>query len=131
MLAKRYELLGKEELDWVCEFCGKKEISLCYTVKDLDTGDIRRFGSVCIRKALGVTSKEIKEEIKANIEAIKAEYNPRINELLDKSYKLGDEWRKANDKVVGFPPEDSEAGKLFDEGMKLRKEMNSKIKMFE
>lgn len=61
--AGRYRLLGKEELTHVCDFCHKKEISICYVVEDRETGDIKRFGSSCIKKALGLSSSEVKDMV--------------------------------------------------------------------
>ena len=130
MIANRYELLGKEELGWICDFCGKKEISICYTVLDNKTGQTLRFGSTCIRKALGVPMKEIEAEKKANIAKIKDEYMPRIYALQDKGNEIADQWRKDNGKVVGSPPDNSEAGVFWDMADNLRIEMNGKVSAF-
>lgn len=57
----KYKLLGKEEGFAICDFCGKKEISLLHHVIDTETGAAFVFGSSCIIKALKITSDEFKE----------------------------------------------------------------------
>ena len=73
-MEKKYRLLGTEDMTWICDFCGKKEITTCYTVEDLETGEIRRFGSSCIKKALKITQKEVTELKNDAIERVKNKY---------------------------------------------------------
>ena len=53
----KYKLLGKEELECVCQFCNKKQIGISFVV-ECEDGEIKRFGSSCVKKALKITSKE-------------------------------------------------------------------------
>ena len=57
----KYKLLGKEEFDTTCQFCNKKQIGMSYVV-ELESGEIKRFGSTCVRKALKISSSDFKKE---------------------------------------------------------------------
>ena len=57
----KFKLLGKEELETVCQFCNKKQIGISYTVETED-GEIKRFGSTCIKKALKISGSDFKKE---------------------------------------------------------------------
>jgi hypothetical protein len=132
MLNMKYKLLGKEELDWVCEFCGKKEISFCFTVQDMETGDIKRFGSVCIKKALKITSKELKDEIKVLVSDIKKEYNNQIFELQEKASIIMEKYRKENNYNIGFLPQtEIEYWGIENKISDLRKEMYDKVRIYD
>ncbi len=62
--------LGIEEVEMVCQFCNKKEIGRAFTFRDLETGDIIRFGSQCAKKALGFsTSSKMGKKLRADIES--------------------------------------------------------------
>jgi hypothetical protein len=78
----KYQFLGIEEGEHVCEFCNRKHILYMYVVRDLDTGDIFRFGSTCIKKALGISSEDLK---KVNKEFMK-EYIEKFNQVTIPEY---------------------------------------------
>ena len=64
------KFLGIEEIEMVCQFCGKKEIGKAFTFLDLETGNIVRYGSQCAKKALGFsTSSKIAKKIMSDIES--------------------------------------------------------------
>lgn len=131
MFVNRYELLGIEEIECVCDFCGKREISISYTVRDMETSNILHFGSSCIKKALRVTTKDINNELKSKISEIRAHYMPRINALDDQGNALADRWREYIGISSGFPPEGHKSHILWDAANVLRLEMKNKIKSFE
>ena len=78
---RRYKLLGIEESEWTCEFCHKMHINRCFTVRDLDSGDVMRFGSSCIRKALGIGTAQLKSMVAEKYNKIVDEYEPKIANL--------------------------------------------------
>lgn len=131
MFNPRYKLLGVEELPYICDFCLRKEIIVCYVVQDLESTDVLRFGSVCIRKALGVQVRDIKEEINSQVKEIRAKYRHLLNEVENKQVQLADEWRAENNKTVGFCPMDYKNNKaLHDQFASLKNQMNVELKRY-
>ena len=131
MFNPRYKLLGVEELPYICDFCHRKEIIVCYVVQDLETTDVLRFGSVCIRKALGVQVRDIKDEINSQVKEIRAKYRHLLTEVEDKQVQLADEWREGNALAVGFCPMDYKNNKeLHDQFASLKNQMNAELKVF-
>ena len=64
------KFLGIEEIEMVCQFCGKREIGKAFVFQDLETGNIVRYGSQCSKKALGYSTSKmnaIKAQKKAEI----------------------------------------------------------------
>lgn len=53
-----YKLLGVEEFSCICDFCNKKQLTKSYVVESIN-GDIKRFGSSCIKKALKITQSDV------------------------------------------------------------------------
>ena len=129
MINGRYKLLGKEEMDCTCEFCGKKQITLSFTVRDLESDEVMHFGSSCIKKALGVTTPVINAEIKAERKAIYAEYDSRISAAVDLGCTLADQWRMENNVTTGWPKE-GPALDAWNLANTLRGERNAKLSKF-
>jgi len=105
MTNSRYTLLGTEELDWTCDFCGKKEISICFVVVDNENGDIKRFGSSCIKKALHITSKDIRTSFENSTKEITSKYFNLVNPLEEEVRIIADTYRKENKLNQGFLPQ--------------------------
>jgi hypothetical protein len=64
------KFLGIEEIEMVCQFCGKKEIGRAFCFLDLETGNVIRFGSQCAKKALGFsTNSKMGKKLRADIES--------------------------------------------------------------
>ena len=103
------KFLGIEEIEMVCQFCGKKEIGKAFAFLDLETGNVVRFGSQCAKKALGFSTKsKMGEKLRSDIEkdfqegCNKARMNGTfnielVNTLSVKKQKALDEIRK-----IGF-----------------------------
>ncbi len=125
---KRYELQGIENHDYICDFCGKKHISRCFVVLDRETGEVKRFGSSCIVRALGVSMKEIKADVARQIEEIRHEYYEKIYPISSESRSIMAAYRKAHDYPIGFLPESEKRyWELAKEETRLTREMNDKI----
>ena len=125
---KRYDFLGTEELDYICDFCGKKHISRCFVVFDNETGETLRFGSTCIVKALSITMTEVKAMASEKIEQIRQEYNAKIFELSKESHAIMQAYRKAKNFPIGFLPESEvHYWELNTEEQRLAYEMHEKI----
>lgn len=105
---KRYELQGIENYDYICDFCGKKHISRCFVVLDKEAGEIKRFGSSCIVKALGVPMSEIKAEAQRKVFEIHSEYAERLYEIWLETSAIMKAYRKDHNYPIGFLP-DTEA----------------------
>ena len=129
---KRYEFQGIENLEYICDFCGKNHISRCFVVFDNDTGETLRFGSTCIVKALSITMSEVKAMAREKIEQIRHEYNSKIYALSEKSDFIMREYRKANNYPIGFLPEsETSYWELKREEQSLESEMWGKIHALE
>ena len=64
------KFLGIEEVEMVCQFCGKKEIGMAFAFLDLETGNVVRYGSQCAKKALGFsTSSKMGKKLRSDVEA--------------------------------------------------------------
>lgn len=105
---KRYELLGKEEVDCICDFCGTKEIGTAFVVKDLENGRVLKFGSTCIKKALQITTSEIKKEFQLHLDSF-------LNKCFEQQYpiwkemeEIAQKYRKENNYPFGFLPNSEE-----------------------
>ena len=129
---KRYEFQGMENLEYICDFCGKKHISRCFVVFDNETGKTLRFGSSCIVKALSITMVEVKAMARERIEQIRHEYNEKMYALSYASDSIMRAYRKAHNYPIGFLPE-SEAHywELKKAEQALENEMYGKIHALE
>lgn len=103
------KFLGIEEVEMVCQFCGKKEIGRAFVFLDLETGNFVRYGSQCAKKALGFSTKaKMGEKLRRDIESdfqnncnqarMNGTFNIElVNTLSAKKQKALDEIRK-----IGF-----------------------------
>lgn len=67
------KILGFTESITTCDCCGKAELKGTYAIQNAETGDINYYGSVCAFKVYNLTTKVLKEGVKAaELEAIKA-----------------------------------------------------------
>lgn len=103
MFKARYKFLGSEEKDSICQFCGKKEIARTFYVKDTESDEVLEFGSVCLKKALGISAKEIRAELKESLEAEVAPLREQKALLENRAYTAAEAWRKSQGRNVGFP----------------------------
>lgn len=58
-IEKKYQILGFNDDQCICDVCGKQELKGTYAMEDLSTGEIFRAGSVCGSKMAGWTTKEL------------------------------------------------------------------------
>lgn len=126
----KYKLLGTEDMEWVCDFCGKKEISVCYTVEDTQTGMILRFGSSCIRKALKIGRSDLSKEIKIIKSSIQDKYRKLIFSFSGRLLDVTKECRAKYPKAGFLPKECVEYWRLSYLESSLRKRMYREMERF-
>jgi hypothetical protein len=123
-----YKLVGIEEINFYCQFCGKKETTKSFVVLNKVTGDFERFGSVCIKKALKISQKDLTIEINSLVDSIKTEYYSTINDLERNAKVIMNKYRVDNNYSAGFLPRSvSEYWILINQADLLKKECADKI----
>ena len=131
MLKDRYRLIGSEEAPVICDFCKRKHVQRYWAVEDTVTGEILRCGSSCIRRALQVTTKEFNSEVRESQRRVHIRYCDLSRDLEKKAEAARVAWRQSVGKVVGFPPEGSEADILTKRCARLQRRRWKEVRRFE
>ena len=129
---KRYRFLGMEEMDCICDFCGRRQITKAFIVEDLENGRILKIGSTCIKKALNITMREIKEEFSKHLESF-------FHDCYEKQYPIWKEmdaimkdYRKKHNYPFGTLPEsETRYWELDKQYQEIEKQMAEEKKKYE
>ena len=118
----KYKFLGVEEGEDTCAFCHKRHITKMFVVQNLETGDVERFGSQCIKNALGISTSDITRAKNKMFKDVQERQNNEIATLENETRKLKDMYIKSgkDEKMPWqYSPE-------FKDREKLRKELDMK-----
>lgn len=91
----KFKFLGVEEGEDTCAFCHKMHITKMFVVQNLETGDIERFGSQCIKKALDISTSDITRAKNTMLKDVLKRQNDEIGALENETRKLKDVYIKS------------------------------------
>jgi hypothetical protein len=129
---KRYKFLGTENIDCICDYCGRQEISKAFIVEDLENGRILKFGSTCIKKALDITMPEIKAEFSKHLESFFHDCHENQYPIWKEMDAIMKAYRKEHNYPFGTLPESEERyWELHRQYQEIEKQMSEEKRRYE
>ena len=129
---KRYKFLGTEQIDCICDFCGRQEIAKAFIVEDLENGRILKFGSTCIKKALDITMPEIKAEFSRHLESFFHDCHEKQYPIWKEMDAIMKAYRKEHNYPFGTLPEIEERyWELHRQYQEIEKQMSEEKRRYE
>ena len=129
---KRYKFLGTENIDCICDYCGKQEISKAFIVEDLENGRILKFGSTCIKKALDITMPEIKAEFSKHLESFFHDCHEKQYPIWKEMDAIMKAYREEHNYPFGTLPESEERyWELHRQYQEIEKQMSEEKRRYE